>query len=534
MSALHLRPARIALAIFITTFIFYALIGSQDEDVEYSSPVSNVISSLHVPSPSFRIPLLGIARQHQIYNPSQKSASSPPLRASSTDRIDPKAHRLPDADAFFPHFDAVLQLPDMTMAEAKAGCTWDGSERIALQFQPDDGWVNASWIENETSNDEISYHRTLWHEFIRRELAPYEDYKDQFSGRGIVIVGGNGKTIQRVKVMIRQLKRLGSKMAIEIHYWENEVSPQQKQELMKLWPAMYFNDLSAEHNIAATGFSIFRINYQMKTAAVVNSRFAEPMLLDSDNIPLIRPEELYESKQYKEYGTVFWPDIARTRANNPAWAITNNVCRMDEWEQESGQMLVDKTRFFYHLQLGAWWSNKHGSYWDNILLGDKDMFRFAWLALQTKYGMPRNFVTSVGMESPLADGSGKNFYCGHHYAQYHPDDDRIVFLHGGMFKAQSPEVLSWARAERNGTFQVYKRMPHDDDPAANVPIYLQWDDGAYLPDAYQPPEHTGMCAEFEGVETRPLDELLPGFEETFEEIGGYWMLDDEGFRDQSN
>lgn len=480
------------------------------------------MSSFSVNSPSFQIPSFGIRTQYRRYRP------KPRLRPQT---LDAKAHRLSDADAFLSHFENVLQLPDVTMAEAKAGCTWHPSENIALQFKSDDAWINASWIENETSDDEISGHRNLWHHFIKHELIPYEDHKDRFSGRGIVIVGGNGKTIQRVKVMIRQLARLGSTMPIEIHYWENEISLQEKQELMRLWPGMYFNDLSADTNIFPTGFSIFRVNYQMKTAAVVNSRFAEPMLLDSDNIPLIRPEELYESKQYKEYGTVFWPDIARTRPNNPAWAITNNICRMDEWEQESGQMLVDKTRFFYHLQLGAWWTNTHGSYWDNILLGDKDMFRFAWLALKTKYGSPKNFVTSVGMESTLP--TGDSFFCGHHYAQYHPDEDRVVFLHGGMFKAQARETLQWARQERNGSFQVYKRMMNDDDPSANVPIYLQWDDASYLPDAYQPPERTGMCSEFEGVETRPLDELIPGFEDVFEEIGGYWMIDDPDFRDQS-
>lgn len=49
----------------------------------------------------------------------------------------------------------------------------------------------------------------------------------------------------------------------------------------------------------------------LKTAALINSRFAEPLLLDSDNIPIIAPESLWESDEYREYGTIFWPDIAR-------------------------------------------------------------------------------------------------------------------------------------------------------------------------------------------------------------------------------
>ena len=34
------------------------------------------------------------------------------------------AHRLPNADAFLPHFKALLEMPHMTLAEAKAGCSW--------------------------------------------------------------------------------------------------------------------------------------------------------------------------------------------------------------------------------------------------------------------------------------------------------------------------------------------------------------------------------------------------------------------------
>ncbi|KAL2290246.1 hypothetical protein FJTKL_00705 [Diaporthe vaccinii] len=132
---------------------------------------------------------------------------------------------------------------------------------------------------------------------------------------------------------------------------------------------------------------------------------------------------------------------------------------MDEYEQESAQLLVDKTRFWYHLQLASFMSNEHGAYYGEFLLGDKDTFRFAWHALKTKYGKPKRWLTSIGT---VNDG----FYCGHSFAQYHPDDgdDRVAFVHGGLVKTVDPEVMKWNR-EKGGYFRDYKRALSDKDPA---------------------------------------------------------------------
>lgn len=108
-----------------------------------------------------------------------------------------------------------------------------------------------------------------------------------------------------------------------MHYWDDEVSEQEREYLLVFYPAISFNDLSGTHNIIHVKKDGTHVNYQLKTAALVNSRFAEPILLDSDNIPVIDPALLYKSETCREFGTVFWPDIARTRPQNPAWAIFN-------------------------------------------------------------------------------------------------------------------------------------------------------------------------------------------------------------------
>merc|ERR1712032_1093291 len=186
----------------------------------------------------------------------------------------------------------------------------------------------------------------------------------------------------------------------------------------------------------------------------------------------------------------------------------------DEYEQESGQLLVDKRRFWYHLQLATWLNNEQGKYYNEFLLGDKDMFRFAWHALKTKYGRPKKWLTSVGTEN---DG----YYCGHSFAQHHPDDERVAFLHGGLVKTVDLDVMRWNRDHKGGYYRSYKSAPSDEDPATSVNVAIKFDSADYLPNK-GPDVKVAQCTDMKDVEARDINEILFGFEKTFEEIGGYW------------
>lgn len=487
------RPARLAGTLFVGALFYLAFLGRHlDWAVAlYSSEQSEAIEELKAVD-------------------SWDNSSAPIL---AKPQLAQDAHKLPTADSFLPHFVAVTQLQGMSMAEVKSGCLWPAMDEVNFQYG-----AEQEWTTRDRNDTELAFRRKEWHDFINEKLLPYARYKDRFHGRGIVIVAGNQKSMKRVKVVLRALKKLGSQMPVEIHYWNDELTDESKSEISSMWAKMYFNDLSASSNILRSNHdNFFHINYQLKTAAVINSRFAEPLLLDSDNIPVVDPESLYETSIYKEYGTLFWPDIARTRPNNPIWAITNTKCRMDEYEQESGQLIVDKNRFFYHLQLAAWFNNERGNYYNEFLLGDKDMFRYAWHALKTTYGSPPKWLTSVGTVS-------NGYYCGHTFAQYHPDGN-VAFLHGGLVKTIPKELMDWQRKSQGGIFQAYKRSEYDKQHSVNINVSIKWDTASYLPNR---PAHldAAMCTDFYDVTPRSLDEILPGFEKIFEEIGGYWMLED--------
>ncbi|KAK0629421.1 family 71 glycosyltransferase [Bombardia bombarda] len=431
------------------------------------------------------------------------------------------AHMLPSADSFHRHFQAVTRLNGITVKEAKQTCTWPSEEPVDFQYDKD-----SDWVVHDRPDEEIASRRKEWHAYIAGDagtgtghgMIPYDKVKDRFQGRGLVIVAGNQDTLMRVKVILRQLVYLKSKIAIEIHYWDDEMTDESMKELSDMYQPISFNDLSKEHNIIHIKKDGLYINYQLKTASLINSKFAEPLLLDSDNVPVIDPATLYDSAVYKEHHTVFWPDIARSWPQNPAWAITNTPCRMDEYEQESGQLMVDKRRFWYHLQLASWLNNEQGAYYNQFLLGDKDMFRFAWHALKTDYGRPLKWLTSVGTEN-------EGYYCGHSFAQHHPDDGRVAFLHGGAFKTVALEIMRWNRDEKGGYFRHYKRAPTDEDPAVNVNVAIIWDGAAYYHKNKTDKFRSAMCTDMSDVSVRDTNEILPGWEKHFGEIGGYWQLD---------
>lgn len=264
------------------------------------------------------------------------------------------AHRLTHPDAFRPHFDAVARMPGLTLAEAEAGCTWGPDEKINFQYGMD-----TEWAKNRRNDSEIQERRSALHQFMKRGLVPWSVAKDRFKGRGIVTLGGNeeGKTFKRMLVALAELRRVGCQLPVEVHHWGDELSEENRQLILSNYPNTLFHDLASPDNVIKV-WKHMMPNFQFKIAAMLNSRFAEPFLLDSDNLALFDVEELYESDTYKEYGTIFWPDIARTLPMNPIWPITNTKCRMDEYEQESGQLLIDKRKFWYHLQLSLYFLDK--------------------------------------------------------------------------------------------------------------------------------------------------------------------------------
>lgn len=121
------------------------------------------------------------------------------------------AHKLPNPDAFRPHFDAVAKMPGITMAEAEAGCTWTDADKVNFQYGK-----GVEWAINKRNDSEVIERRAALHDFMKRGLVPWSTVKDKFKGRGIVTLGGNeeGKTFKRMLITLNELKRVGCQLPV--------------------------------------------------------------------------------------------------------------------------------------------------------------------------------------------------------------------------------------------------------------------------------------------------------------------------------
>lgn len=237
--------------------------------------------------------------------------------------------------------------------------------------------VSNYWLDDDRVNDL----RNLWRNFS----STVNDYKDSFDGNGIVFCAGGISYFTCVWVSINSLRNLGCRLPIEVWYLRGELSDEVKHRLEDL--GVDCRDFFDEADTEIRGVCL-------KPLAILLSKFRNVMFLDADNNCLRDPSYLFSSMEFSEYGALFWPDYWKTSADNPIWRIIAKDC-LDEFEQESGQILIDKQRCWKPLNLALYF-NICKEVYHKLLFGDKDTFRFAWRALDYRFYMIETEVACCG------------------------------------------------------------------------------------------------------------------------------------------
>ena len=114
------------------------------------------------------------------------------------------------------------------------------------------------------------------------------------------------------------------------------------------------------------------------------------LFLDADNVPVLNPDSLFESKEYKRHGATFWPCYHPIERKHPIWRI----CRVEyrkESDFESGQIVINKSRCWRALSL-TMHMNENSDFYYRYTGGDRDTFHMAWRMAGQEYGM---VMTSV-------------------------------------------------------------------------------------------------------------------------------------------
>ncbi len=262
-----------------------------------------------------------------------------------------------------------------------------------IQRAPPGPW-HGDWAKWDCTRDAILL---MLDDYIAN-MRPYP--LDKYSGRGIVVSvnakpgHSSGKHLPQgyfpgAWVLIKELRRLGCTLPVTFAYlgaleWDDKLT-----RLMKPLGV----DCIDLRDIETRDPNPPRIlaGWESKAYSILHSPYKEVMYLDADNIPQHDPTFLFDSSQYKYYGSVFWPDVPPYDRQQwlPACVWTNvGLSYRDEIDFESGQMLIHKEKCWKELLL-AMWMNEHSDYFYRFIFGDKSTFHLAWARLGTNWAMPQ-------------------------------------------------------------------------------------------------------------------------------------------------
>lgn len=269
----------------------------------------------------------------------------------------------------------------------------------------------------------------------QRALAAVPQYPaDKFSGRGVIIVAG-GKYLQPALVSIDLLRQVHSQLRIQVWHMGAEEMTEAHRQLLAPYnvETRDFRDYVNASLLQPIASNVGMRLFQLKPLAILHSDLQEVLLLDSDNSALRDPAYLFDDATYQEKGSVFWPDYWQTSRDNPIWDIMGvpapSEASTDSWEQESGQLLINKARAWEALNLCIHFNQE---FYMRLLNGDKDTFRFAWLASNTSFAMVSTLPTSIGTLKELHSSDAAGF-CGHTMLQ-HDMNGRPLFVHHNQLK----------------------------------------------------------------------------------------------------
>lgn len=215
--------------------------------------------------------------------------------------------------------------------------------------------------------------------FISTIRAGSED----FQGRGIVICGGGIRYFTPAWVCVQMLRRLGCRLPIQLwHLGRRELDDRMRALVMPLGVEC-IDAFKVRRRFPARILH----GWSLKPYAILHSSFREVLFLDADNVPVLNPEFLFDTPQFRATGALFWPDYGQ-RGNKKAAPIWRScgLRQPREPEFESGQIVVDKARCWQALCLALWF-NENSDFYYQYLYGDKETFHLAFRKLGQRYAL---------------------------------------------------------------------------------------------------------------------------------------------------
>lgn len=229
-------------------------------------------------------------------------------------------------------------------------------------------------------------------------------YPGQYRGRGIVICGGGRKYFPAAWVCIHMLRKVGCSLPIQLWHLGRREMDSRMKDLVRPLQVECVDALEVRKSKPAR---ILR-GWELKPYSILHCPFKEVLLLDADNMPIVNPEFLFETKEFRQTGAIFWPDYGNLAKGRSIWHLCG-VPYADEPEFESGQVVVDKERCWKALCLTMWY-NEHSDFFYHHIHGDKETFHMAFRKTATAYAMPKRRVHSLDGVMCQHDFAGRRIF----------------------------------------------------------------------------------------------------------------------------
>ena len=270
--------------------------------------------------------------------------------------------------------------------------------------------------------------------------------------QGLVTTGG-GKYLPVFVISLRMLRRTGTTLPVEVFLADHEEYEEHicKEVLPSLnATCVIMSDIlsSVQHDVDIT-------KYQFKLFAMIFSSFEEILFLDADAFPIHKPEELFSSELFQEYGLITWPDFWASSTSEYYYTISQQTIPPmgERASSETGELLVSKKTHQRFLLLATYY-NYYGPTHYYLLLsqgspgeGDKDTFLPAANVFNQTFYATSESVKPIG--HPKADHS----IAGSAMVQFDPIQDHNMTQHG-LWRVKDHKV-----AESPRPFFVHANFP---------------------------------------------------------------------------
>ncbi|GMF20796.1 unnamed protein product [Phytophthora fragariaefolia] len=294
-----------------------------------------------------------------------------------------------------------------------------------------------------------------------KEEASLTDPTSATRGEGILMVI-YPKLLVSAYASIRALRAVNCTLPVELWYIESEMNHGGEASLLDDIPKRLRDE---DGPVTLHPITDMRVaGFNSKVYAVTHTGLKYVLFLDADNIPVRDPSYLFKTPEFVQTGAVFWPDfwhpahtIFNINENSLLWELLE-MQYVDMFEQESGQLVIDKTRSSAALRMLSLFTFHDPNLFSRYKLahGDKDLFRLAWLKTKTPFHMVAN---PPGIAGTVRDTK----FCGMSMVQFDPNGD-VLFLHrnakkltGGLSASRKPDKRIWTHLQR---FRYRAASPH--------------------------------------------------------------------------